>query len=63
MSSPPRVVVPSEYIMPSLRITLVPVVGATLSIWASNKIFFAPGTFPGNKPHTLPVVLIPLAPA
>ena len=41
LSSPPRVVVPSEYITPSLRTTLVPVAGATESMWASN---ISPGT-------------------
>ena len=41
LSSPPSVVVPSEYSTPSLRTTLVPVVGATESICASN---IRPGT-------------------
>ena len=63
LSSPPKVVVPSECSTPSLRTTFVPVVGGTESICASKNNLVAPSTLPGKKAHTLPVVPSILLPA
>ena len=63
LSSPPRMVVPSEWMMDPSSTGLTPLPGTTVSMWAHNSRGGAPAIVPGRVATILPLLLLIPRPA